>query len=145
MSGRVKSLDGLTDRLASLEGRVAKLETRADGSDKRLDTHDADIEELKKRLSALEGMETPEAPANLDTAGILKQVQLVKNEFNTFKIEVNKKAPIVDLDKLRNELKEYTDKEVGIAEKSLKEKLQETADSLSHKHEMLSAEFENFK
>ena len=123
MSGRVKGLDGLTDRLASLEGRVAKLETRADGSDKRLDTHDADIEELKKRLAALEGIESPEAPANLDTAGILKQVQLVKNEFNTFKIEVNKKAPIVDLDKLRNEMKEYTDKEVGTAEKSLKEKI----------------------
>ena len=111
LSGRVKGLDGLTDRLASLEGRVAKLETRADGSDKRLDTHDADIEELKRRLSALEGIEIPDAaPANLDTNGIMKQIQLVKNEFNTFKIEMPKKAPVVDLEKLRLDMKEYTDK-----------------------------------
>ena len=90
LSGRVKSLDGLTDRLASLEDRVAKLETRADSSEKRLDTDEADIEELKRRMSALENMEIPEsgAPANLDTAGIMKQIQLVKNEFNTYKIEV---------------------------------------------------------
>ena len=111
LSGRVKGFDGLTDRLASLEGRVAKLETRADDSDKRLDTHDADIEELKRRLSALEGIEIPDAaPTNLDTAGIMKQIQLVKNEFNTFKIEMPKKAPVVDLEKLRLDMKEYTDK-----------------------------------
>ena len=57
---------------------------------------------MKRRLSALEGIEIPDAaPANLDTAGIMKQIQLVKNEFNTFKIEMPKKAPVVDLEKLR--------------------------------------------
>ena len=59
-----------------LEGRVGKLEVRADKSDKKLDTHDIDIEELKRRLSAVEGMEMPamevKEVANLDTAGIMK-------------------------------------------------------------------------
>lgn len=50
-------------------------------------------------------MEIPDAPTGtVDTAGLMKQIQLVKNEFNTYKIEVQKKAPIVDLDKLRNEM-----------------------------------------
>ena len=77
LNGRVKGLDGLTDRLASLEGRVAKLETRADSSEKRLDVDEADIEELKRKVAALENMEIPDsgpAPANLDTAGIMKQI-----------------------------------------------------------------------
>ena len=95
MGNRVKGLDGLTDRLESLEGRVAKLEGRADGSDKRLDGHDVDIEELKRRLAAVEGMEIPapvamEMPAPTDTGGIMKLIQKVNNEFNTFKIEFPK-------------------------------------------------------
>ena len=112
INGRFSSLDGLTDRLGNLENRVSKLETRADGSDKRLGTHDTDIEELKRRLSALEGMEPAGAvePANLDTGAIIKQIQLVKNEFNNFKVEVQTKAPIIDLDKLEKECKAYTDK-----------------------------------
>ena len=74
INGRFSSLDGISDRLGNLESRVAKLETRADGSDKRLDTHDIDIEELKRRLGALEGMEPTAAiePANLDTGAIIK-------------------------------------------------------------------------
>jgi len=92
LNGRFSSLDGLTDRLGNLENRVAKLETRADGSDKTLNTHHIDIEELKRRLSALEGMEpttiTALEPANLDTGAIIKQIQLIKNEFNTFRVEV---------------------------------------------------------
>jgi len=148
LGSRVGNLDGLSDRLQSLESRVAKLETRADSSEKRLDTDEADIDELKKRLSALEGMEIPasgEPPANVDTGAIMKQIQLVKNEFNTFKIEVKEKAPIVDLDKLRRECMEYTDKEIGNTERELDRKLKEATDDLKHKHEMLGAEFENFK
>lgn len=77
LGNRVGNLDGLTDRLGSLESRVAKLETRADNSDKRLDTDEADIEELKRRLTALEGMEIPttgEPVANIDTGAIMKQI-----------------------------------------------------------------------
>ena len=148
LNGRVKGLDGLTDRLASLEGRVAKLETRADSSEKRLDVDEADIEELKRKVAALENMEIPDsgpAPANLDTAGIMKQIQLVKNEFNTYKIEVQKKAPVVDLEKLRLDMREYTDTQCDRVEKTLNTKVQDLADAFNHKHEMLSAEFENFK
>ena len=62
-----------------LEGRVGKLEVRADKSDKKLDAHDIDIEELKRRLAAVEGMEMPvmtevKEVANLDTAGIMKSM-----------------------------------------------------------------------
>ena len=97
-----------------LEGRVGKLEVRADKSDKKLDAHDIDIEELKRRLTAVEGMEMPAMPevkevANLDTAGIMKQIQFIRNEFNTFKVEVKGKSDKIDIDKLRDELKEYTD------------------------------------
>ena len=148
LNGRVKGLDGLTDRLASLEGRVAKLETRADSSEKRLDVDEADIEELKRKVAVLENMEIPDsgpAPANLDTAGIMKQIQLVKNEFNTYKIEVQKKAPVVDLEKLRLDMREYTDTQCDRVEKTLNTKVQDLADAFNHKHEMLSAEFENFK
>lgn len=146
-NSRLHNLDGLTDRLENLENRVAKLETRADGSDKRLDTDEADIEELKKRLTALEGMEMPTGAVseNLDTGAIIKQIQLIKNEFNTFKVEIIKKAPTVDLDKLRTELKDHTNKEVENLERSTNQRIKDATDSLSHKHEMLSAEFENFK
>ena len=76
LNGKVNNLDGLPDRMQSLESRVAKLETRADKSDTRLDTDEADIEELKKRMSALENMEMPTStalePGNLDTGAILK-------------------------------------------------------------------------
>ena len=114
---KLGGLDGVTQRLLDLEGRVGKLETRADKSDKKLDAHDIDIEDLKRRLTAVEGMEMPAMPAmpemkeatNLDTAGIMKQIQFIRNEFNTFKVEMSGKAPKIDIDKLRDELKEYTD------------------------------------
>ena len=123
LNSRFSNLDGLTDRLGNLENRVASLEKRADGSDKRLDTHDIDIDELKKRLTALEGMEMPapgEPVANLDTNAILKQLTLVKNEFNTFKGEVAEKAPKVDLSALERACKQYTDSEISKLDKDLK-------------------------
>ena len=73
--------------------------------------------------------------ANLDTAGIMKQIQFIRNEFNTFKVSVDGKAPKIDIDKLRDELKEYTDQEVRNSEKSLKDKTDDTEKSLSHKHD----------
>ena len=76
LNGKLGGLDGVTQRLLDLEGRVGKLEVRADKSDKKLDAHDIDIEELKRRLSAVENMEMPamevKEVANLDTAGIMK-------------------------------------------------------------------------
>lgn len=39
----------------------------------------------------------------------------------------------------------YTDKHLERAETELKRDLKEATETLSHKHEMLSAEFENFK
>ena len=140
INGKVFGLDGVTERLKDLEARVGKLETRADKSDKKLDTHDIDIEDLKRRLTAVESMEMPAMPevkevANLDTAGIMKQIQFIRNEFNTFKVTVDGKAPKIDIDKLRDELKEYTDQEVRNSEKSLKDKIDDTEKSLSHKHD----------
>ena len=93
LNGKVSGLDGAAERLQDLEARVGKLETRADKSDKKLDTHDIDIEELKRRLAAVESMEMPAMPemkevANLDTEGIMKQIHFIRNEFNTFKVEV---------------------------------------------------------
>ena len=42
----------------------------------------------------------------------MKQIQFIRNEFNTFKVTVDGKAPKIDIDKLRDELKEYTDPEM---------------------------------
>jgi polyhydroxyalkanoate synthesis regulator phasin len=39
----------------------------------------------------------------------------------------------------------YTDKHLERAETEMKRDLKEATETLSHKHEMLSAEFENFK
>lgn len=78
LNGKFGGLDNVTQRLIyDFEDRVGKLETRADKSDKKLDAHDIDIEDLKRRLTAVEGMEMPAMPevkevANLDTAGIMK-------------------------------------------------------------------------
>ena len=85
-------------------------------------------------------MEMPAMPeikevANLDTEGIMKQIHFIRNEFNTFKVEVGSKAPKIDIDKLREELKEYTDQEVRNSEKSLKTKIDDTEKSLKHQHE----------
>lgn len=140
LNGKVNGLDGAAERLQDLEARVGKLETRADKSDKKLDTHDIDIDELKRRLAAVESMEMPAMPeikevANLDTEGIMKQIHFIRNEFNTFKVEVGSKAPKIDIDKLREELKEYTDQEVRNSEKSLKTKIDDTEKSLKHQHE----------
>ena len=120
-----------------MEARVGKLETRADKSDKKLDAHDIDIEELKRRLAAVESMEMPAMPemkevANLDTEGIMKQIHFIRNEFNTFKVEVGSKAPKIDIEKLREELKEYTDQEVRNSEKSLKTKIDDAEKNLRH-------------
>ena len=78
LNSKFGGLDNVTQRLIyDFEDRVGKLETRADKSDKKLDAHDIDIEDLKRRLTAVEGMEMPAMPevkevANLDTAGIMK-------------------------------------------------------------------------
>ena len=75
-------------------------------------------------------MEMPAAvdvPANVDTGAILKQIQIVKNEFNTYKIEFPKKHE-VDLNGLRNELKGYTDHEVSHLKKETNDKIRETQD-----------------
>lgn len=42
-------------------------------------------------------------------------------------------------------MKQYTDNELGECSRQLHTKIQENADAINHKHEMLSAEFENFK
>ena len=78
LNGKCGGLHNVLQRLIyDFEDRVGKLETRADKSDKKLDAHDIDIEDLKRRLTAVEGMEMPAMPevkevANLDTAGIMK-------------------------------------------------------------------------
>ena len=40
---------------------------------------------------------------------------------------------------------EHTDNEIGNLDRELSRKIKDEADAMKHKHEMLSAEFENFK
>ena len=77
-------LDALAnnDKINDLLRRVQSLETRADKSDRRLDGNDDPLADHERRIKALESMDlSPGAPVqvsgDLDTAAILKQLQLV--------------------------------------------------------------------
>ena len=77
-------LDALAnnDKINDLLRRAQSLETRADKSDRRLDGNDDTLADHERRIKALESMDlSPGAPVqvsgDLDTAAILKQLQLV--------------------------------------------------------------------
>ena len=66
-----------------LTRRVQSLETRADKADKRFDKDEDLLRDHERRIKALEAMDlTASAPVTgeIDTAMILKQVNLLKSE-----------------------------------------------------------------
>lgn len=72
-------------KLNDLLRRVQSLETRADKTDNRLDKAEDQLSDHERRIKALEAMDlsaTPEVSGELDTAAILKQVNLVKSELS---------------------------------------------------------------
>lgn len=64
----------------------------------------------------------------------------MRNDFTSFK-EQN----AIDLEKLRNDLQNYTDKETGDLKKFMIQKIDTAMDSLKYELDRLRAEFETFK
>ena len=77
---------------------------------------------------------------DIDTAAILKQVNMVRSELSNFQTKTAQ-----DLEGLRLELRAYTDKETGDLKKMLVKKIDEAVDSLRYELDRLRAEFETFK
>lgn len=138
------------DKINDLLRRVQSLETRADKTDRRLDLNDDALAGHEKRIKALESIDLGAgAPVsgNLDTAAILKQLQLVQVEVSQMRNDLTsfKEQYAVDLDKLRNDLMNYTDNETGDLKKAMMQKIDSVADSLKYELDRLRAEFETFK
>lgn len=104
------------DKLKDLLRRVQSLETRADKSDKRMDQSDNTLADHERRIKALEAMDLSGTEVNatgeIDTASILKQVNLIKAEVSSMRLDFNNYQTKVasDLDALRHEMRGYTDK-----------------------------------
>ena len=77
---------------------------------------------------------------DVDTAAILKQVNMVRTELSTFQSKTAQ-----DLEGLRLEMTAYTDRETGDVKKFLTKKIDEGLDALRYELDRLRAEFENFK
>lgn len=133
------------NKLTDLLQRVQSLETRAGQTDTKLKSHDDTLADHERRLKALESMDmggsTTVVSGEVDTASILKQVGLIRQEFVNFR-EVKY---VEDLEGLRNELKGYTNKEVATAKTSLSKEIKETNEALKYELDRLRAEFETFK
>ena len=131
-SGEGLSADAM-DKLNDLLRRVQSLETRADRTDNKLKEQDDQLSDHERRIKALEAMDFT-GPANvsgdLDTAAILKQVNLVRTELNQVRNEQNAFATKTanDLEALRLELRAYTDKEAGEVKAFAQKKIQESAE-----------------
>lgn len=90
---------------------------------------------------------SPVITGDVDTAAILKQLNLVKSEVNSMRSEFTeyKSKMKTDLEQLRIELRGYTDQETSNVEKTLNKKVDECVESLKYELERLRAEFETFK
>ena len=86
-------------------------------------------------------MGTPVVSGEVDTASILKQVQMVKSELIQFK----ENKHVQDLQGLRNELMGHTDKEVTSLRNEMDKKISTMIEDLRHELDRLRAEFETFK
>ena len=78
------------DKLNDLLRRVQSLETRADKTDRHQDVQDETLADHERRIKALESMDLTASPAitgDVDTAAILKQLNLVKSEVNSMRSE----------------------------------------------------------
>ena len=138
------------DKLNDLARRVQALETRADKTDRQMENAENQLADHERRIKALESMDMS-GPAtvsgDIDTAAILKQVNLVRTELNQVRNDHNALSTKVtnDLEALRLELRSYTDKEVGNLKTTMQKKIQEAMDSLKYELDRLRAEFETFK
>ena len=142
---RIEALEESQDKMNDLMRRVQSLETRADKTDRRLDISDETLADHERRIKALESMDAPSG--DIDTATVmklLKQVQVevsqVRQDFTDFKTQM-----AADLDKLRQELINYTDKETGDLKKQMVQKIDSAMDYLRNDLDRLRAEFENHK
>ena len=98
--------------------RVQSLEKRAGEADRRFDKDEEVLADHERRIKALESMDmTPSAAptGEIDTASILKQVNLLRAETSSMRSDFNdyKQKVIGDLEALRHEMRNYTDKEVN--------------------------------
>ncbi len=138
------------DKLNDLLRRVQALETRADKTDNKLKGHEDQLSDHERRIKALEAMDFS-GPANvsgdIDTAAILKQVNLVRTELNQVRNDQNAFQTKVtnDLEALRLEMRAYTDKEVSEVKAFAKKQIQDAMESLKYELDRLRAEFETFK
>ena len=145
-------LDALAnkDTINDLVRRVQSLETRADKTDNKLDGHENMLADHERRIKALESMDLSPSAAptgEIDTGAILKQLKMVQSEVSLMRSDFNefKDKTAVDLDKLRMEMMQYTDKETGDLKKTLVQKIDSAVDSVKYDLERLRAEFETFK
>ena len=97
------------NKLNDLLRRVQSLETRADKTDRRLDQSDNTLADHERRIKALESMDLTAGGAvtgDVDTAAILKQLNLVKSEVGSIRLDfTNYQAKVTeDLNELRREL-----------------------------------------
>ena len=109
------------------------METRADKTDRHQDQQDETLNDHERRIKALEAMDLSASvpvSGDVDTAAILKQVNIVKAEVSQVRSEslTFKEKTINDLEALRLELRGYTDKEVGDASKKLTKKITDLTD-----------------
>lgn len=112
---------------------------------------DNQLADHERRLQRLEAMDLSASPTTVtgevDTAAILKQLNLVKTEVNQVRVE--QKAFVektkADLEALRLSCNGYTDNEVRVAEEKLTKRLNDSMDTLKYELDRLRAEFENFK
>ena len=126
--------------------RVQSLENRANQSDRRFDKDEEVLADHERRIKALEAMDMTPAAAptgEIDTASILKQVNMLRAETSSMRQDFNdyKTKVADDMAALRRELINYCDKEV----KDLSTRVDKITDSLRHELERLRAEFETFK
>ena len=122
--------------------RVKELETRADKNDARHEqfsqSTEAKLADHERRIKALEAMDF--GSGDVDTAAIMKQVNMVRSELSTFQSKTAQ-----DLEGLRLELQAYTDRETGDVKKFLVKKIDEGLEQLRYELDRLRAEFETFK
>ena len=121
---RVAALENLVQDVncPDLVRRVKELETRADKNDARHEqfsqSTEAKLADHERRIKALEAMDF--GSGDVDTAAIMKQVNMVRSELSTFQSKTAQ-----DLEGLRLELQAYTDRETGDVKKFLVKKIDE--------------------
>jgi len=117
--------------------RVRSLEGRADKSDRRLDKDEEDLADHERRIKALEAMDLSTAApisvsGEIDTTSILKMLNMVKIEQSSMRTDFNSYKPQVgqDLEALRLEMRNHTNKEVEECQNMLNTKMDKMGEKL---------------